>query len=473
MVVVSRQAACLSKPALVVLLSATFMAQFDFFVVNVAALSIQHDLDAGDATLELIVGAYAFAYASGLVMGGRLGDIYGHRRIFAIGALAFAGASALCGAAGAPAQLIGARAAQGLGAALMLPQVLALISSGPVAARARGMSWYGAAAGLGAIAGQSLGGFLVSLDLGGLGWRVVFLVAVPIGLSAATLASRLLPAQLTSAADRRSLDAVGAVGLASGLGAALLALTMGRAAGWPWWSWAALIVAAFLLALTSVWERRLDRRGGQPLLSPALLREPSFRYGLSASFIFMAAFASYMFTLALLLQAGLGLSPTEAGLAFVPAGIGFSVAALLAPRLVRRHGTRAVAAAAGLVAAGMFVLMGAATIADHRASLAGIVFATLVISLGNGVVVPNLIGMSLQDVPSSYAGAASGALTTGQQFGSAAGLAILASVYFATSTTSPAVGMAWTAVVCGLLMLAVAALIIKLARLAARSRLVR
>src|SRR5687767_12418579 len=168
---------------LVVLLSATFIVQFDFFVVNVAAPSLSADLGASAAALELIVGGYAFAYASGMITGGRLGDLHGHRKLFVIGVIAFTITSLLCGITVTAEQLVLARLAQGLAGALMVPQVLAVITSDfPAEARGRAFAGYGMAAGLGSIAGQVLGGAMVQADLFGLGWRLIFLINVPIGI---------------------------------------------------------------------------------------------------------------------------------------------------------------------------------------------------------------------------------------------------------------------------------------------------
>jgi MFS family permease len=191
-------------PMLVVLLSAWFMAQFDFFVVNVAAPSLQRELGAGPAALQLIVGGYIFAYAGGMITGGRLGDLYGYRRLFVGGMIAFTIASLLCGIAAHPAQLVVARLVQGCTAAIMVPQVLAVITSVfPPETRPRALGWYGAAGGLGSIAGQVLGGLLVTADLFGLGWRIIFLINLPVGAVAAVLAVRLLPRSPREAGSAR------------------------------------------------------------------------------------------------------------------------------------------------------------------------------------------------------------------------------------------------------------------------------
>jgi MFS family permease len=168
---------------LAVMLVAAFMGQFDFFVVNVAAPDIGAALDASEAELELVVGGYAFAYASGLIAGGRLGDLYGHRRVYAIGLVAFAVTSALCGLATSAAWLVVARVFQGFAASVMIPQVLAVINTSlPGTRRGWAMGWYGAATGIGSIAGQILGGWFIDADIAGLGWRAIFLINVPIAL---------------------------------------------------------------------------------------------------------------------------------------------------------------------------------------------------------------------------------------------------------------------------------------------------
>ena len=449
---------------LAVLLTATFMAQFDFFVVNVAAPTIRHDLHAGESGLELIVGGYAFAYAAALVLGGRLGDLFGHRRIFVLGMLGFTVTSALCSAAGDPGELIAARLAQGLTAALMLPQVLAVISaSTDVAGRPRAMAWYGVAAGAGSIAGQVFGGLLVSADVAGLGWRLIFLVNVPIGATGALLAHRVVP-ESGRGAGRPSLDPAGALGLALGLALALVPLTMGRTLGWPWWTWLSMVAAVPVLAATLGWQRALRRRGGNPLLDLSLFRSPSFQTGFTANVAFMASFASYMFTLALLLQVGLGLDAFRAGLAFAPAGVGFSLAALLAPRLVRRYGQAAIAAGAVVAALGLAALGLVAATSSGGTAVGWVVVAAAVISIGNGVVLPSLVTIALRDVPPRHAGAAAGALSTGQQFAGAVGVAGIGTVYFAAAGAGQGAAMAWSAGADAVLALVVAGLVLARAR---------
>ncbi|HEY4017317.1 MAG TPA: MFS transporter, partial [Pseudonocardiaceae bacterium] len=319
------------------LLSAMVMAQFDFFVVNVAAPTLALRLHAGPAALELIVGGYAFAYASGMITGGRLGDLYGYRRLFVVGMVGFAVASLLCGVAGDPVELVVARLVQGFTASLMVPQVLAVITAVvPAEDRGRALGWFGAATGLGAIAGQVLGGVLLNADVFGLGWRAIFLVNVPVGVVASVFAGRFLPRVRVVRGAR--LDLVGAAAVAVSLALVLVPLTLGRGAGWPTWTWVCLGLAVPGLGLTAYWLRWLRTRGGQPVLDPGLLRVRSYVAGLGSNVAFMVYFGSFMFTLTLLLQGGLGLSALDAGLAFLPMGVLYTGTTLVGAGLVVRFG---------------------------------------------------------------------------------------------------------------------------------------
>jgi EmrB/QacA subfamily drug resistance transporter len=424
--------------ALAVLLTATFMGQFDFFVVNVAAPSLQRDLRASDALLELVVGGYAFAYAAGLITGGRLGDLFGHRRMYVGGMAAFTVSSVACGLARSPVELVVARLAEGLSAAAMLPQVLALITA-TIASRSRprALAFYGVASGTGAIAGQILGGALVSADIAGLGWRLIFLINLPIGTVAAVLAARWLP-EPAARAGKAGLDPLGALGTAGALALALVPLTVGADQGWPPWTWAVLAAAIPVMAGTFWWQRHLGRRGGQPVIDLSLFSYPTFRAGLAANACFMAYFGSFMFALTLFLQDGLRLTPLQAGLAFAPAGVAFSASALAGPRLLRRYGPRAVVAGSLTTAAALAALLVLAHAAHTGTGLAAVIAAAAIGSLGNGIVLPALIGTSLVDVKPHQAGAGAGLLTTAQQFASSAGVAVVGTIFFAIAGHSHA-----------------------------------
>ncbi|HEX6471038.1 MAG TPA: MFS transporter [Streptosporangiaceae bacterium] len=417
----------------VVLLSAWFMAQFDFFVVNVAAPSFQRELDAGPAALQLIVGGYIFAYAGGMITGGRLGDLYGYRRLFVGGMVAFALASLLCGVAASATELVVARLLQGLTAAVMVPQVLAVITSVfPAETRPRALGWYGAAGGLGSIAGQVLGGLLLTANVFGLGWRVIFLINVPIGAVAAVLAVRLLPRRLES--HRARLDPLGAFGIAATLALLLVPLVLGHEIGWPAWTWICMAAALPAGALTTAWQRRLGARGGQPILDMALFRVGSYVAGIAASAAFLAYFASFMFTLTLLLQDGLGLSAFHAGLAFAPMGVLFCVTALFGSRLITRYGLRVVVFGGVLTATGLLLLALRLHLAGVHAGLPWVSPLIALVGAGNGLVLPHLIGVALVRIRPHQAGVGSGILTTAQQFAGSAGVAIIGTVFFVVAS---------------------------------------
>ena len=441
-----------SGGALAVLLSAWFMAQFDFFVVNVAAPAIERDLHAGPAALELIVGGYAFTYAAGMITGGRLGDRYGYRRLFVWGVAAFTVASVLCGIAANPAQLVAARLLQGLAGAAMVPQVLATISAVyPPDARPRAVGWYGAAGGLGSIAGQVLGGLLLTADVFGLGWRIIFLINLPVGLVVVPLALWLLPHVETVRQPR--LDLPGAAGLAAGLALLLVPLGLGNSLGWPVWTWACMAMSVPVFALTWRWQRVLAARGGQPVLDLALLRVHSYLAGVGSIVAFMAYFASFMFTLTLLLQGGLGLTALQAGLAFAPLGVLFTATSLLGTGLVRRYGLIVPMIGGTVAALGLGLL-----VVSPGLGLPWIMVSLILVGTGNGLVLPQLIGAALVEVAPHQAGIGSGILSTAQQFAGAGGVAVIGAVFFAASEGGHQVqAMRWSAAIdLGLVLLVVA-----------------
>jgi EmrB/QacA subfamily drug resistance transporter len=422
-----------------VVLSATFMALFDFFVVNIAAPSLQSDLHTGEASLELIVGGYAFTYAACLVSGGRLGDLFGYRRLFLIGMTTFTIASALCGLAATPGQLIAARLLQGVTAAAMVPQVLALITAVfPPEERPRALSWFGVTIGAGSVAGQVLGGLLLDADLFGLGWRAIFLVNVPVGVLALAFAARLLPP--LRGQSRPRLDPVGAAGLATALALALVPLVFGRSAGWPVWTWVSLALSVPALIAVVSYERALANRGGHPLLDLELFRNRVFAAGLGINLVFMAFFGSFMFGLTLLLQAGLRLEPLEAGLTFGPLGLVFAVTSVAAQRLVARFGPRIITLGTAVSALGLLGQLTVLELSGPAVSVRLLMAPMLLVGLGNGLTLPALVGAVLSRIEARHAGGAAGILTTVQQFAGAIGVAVLGSAFFSALGEHPSRG---------------------------------
>jgi MFS family permease len=295
-----------------VVLAGTFMVVLDFFIVNIALPSIQHDLHADSGAVEWVVAGYSLTAAVLLITSARLGDRIGRRRTFSIGLTVFTLASAACGVAGTPTVLVLVRLVQGVGAALLMPNVLSIIGvtfAGPRLGRALGA--YGLVMGLAAVSGQLIGGVLVQADVAGLGWRACFLINVPIGALALALAPRTVPESKDERAGR--LDAIGTVLLTLGLTAIVLPLVEGLEHGWPAWTWISLGVAPLILAAFAAHQRSLAGRGGAPLVSPALFANRQFLAGVITQLTFWCGQASFFLVLALYLQLGRGLSALDAG----------------------------------------------------------------------------------------------------------------------------------------------------------------
>ncbi|MFF0432249.1 MFS transporter [Streptomyces sp. NPDC004327] len=409
----------------------------DFFIVNVALPTIDHDLAAGPALLELVVAGYGLAYAVLLVLGGRLGDLFGRRRLFLAGMAAFGLTSLACGLAPDAWTLVGARVAQGAAAALMLPQVLATIHSSTAGPRrARALSLYGATAGLSMTVGQILGGVLVAADIAGTGWRSVFLVNVPVAVLGLVLAARSVP---ETRSDRPApVDVPGTLLLAVALLTLLAPLTEGRAAGWPLWTWVALVVFPF--AAGAFWwvERRADRRGATPLVPPSLLRLVSLRRGIALIVPLSGGFSGFMFVIAVALQQALGLSAVASGLAVAPMALAFFGASLAGPRLVRRFGTRIVPAGALFQALGLGLIVWAAARSWPDLSVLDLAPGMAVAGLGQGLQLPVLFRVVLSEVPAERAGVGSGVMVTAQQSAMALGVATLGSLFLSLSATDGA-----------------------------------
>jgi EmrB/QacA subfamily drug resistance transporter len=411
-----------------VLLAGAFMAVLDLFIVNVAIPTTQHDLNAGANSIEWIVAGYSVAYAAGLITGGRLGDVHGRRRVFAFGLALFVLTSAACGAAPTSVALVAARVAQGAAAALMMPQVLAIIGVLYQGAdRVKALTAYAITLGGAALSGQVLGGALIELNPGGLGWRTCFLVNVPVGLAALVLVKRVPESR---AGGSRHLDLAGTVLVTLALVAIVLPLIEGRPHGWPPWTWVALVAAPALLGALTLHERRLATRGGNPLLHPQLFALRTFRIGVAAIVLFHITFASFYLILALELQEGRGLGPLESGLVFTFASAGFFIAALASSGLANRFGRRLLVAGALLRAP---ALVGAYFAAGHIASGGSIMWlapALLIDGAGVGLFLGPVITTVLADVPPRYAGVASGVLSTAQNVGNALGVALVGVIFF-------------------------------------------
>ena len=414
--------------ALVIVLTGTFMVTLDFFIVNVAIPSMQRELRANSGEIQLVVAGYGLALAAGLITAGRLGDIFGRRRIFALGLALFTLTSVVCGVSPTPVVLVLARVAQGSAAAILSPQVLAIVGLVYTGKdRARAFTVYGLAVGIAAVSGQLIGGVLIQADIAGLGWRSCFLINAPIGVAALALIPRLLPESRTNGSRR--LDPLGALLVTLALVAIILPLIVGRELGWPLWAWLCLAASAPLLIAFASSQRRLSRHGNAPLLEMSLFRERSFTVGLLATLAFFAGMASFFLVLALYLQEVRGLSALAAGTTFSILGCGYLVSSLYAQRLTNRLGHKSLAIGALVMAAGLALLL--ATAAKMGAgSILWLAPALLLDGFGMGMVLAPLASIALAGLPPQHAGAAAGVLATMQQVANALGVAIIGIIFY-------------------------------------------
>ena len=415
--------------ALATVASAQFLAVADAFIVNVAIPSIRADLHASGAEVQAIVAVYQIAYAALVITGGRLGDIFGRRRIFLAGVVGFTLASLWCGLAWSAPMLILARAVQGSAAALMVPQVLASIHTlFPDAARARAFAIFGIAIGLGAALGFMLGGWLVTLDLAGLGWRSIFCVNVPIGLMIVLAAAWLMPAMRGVAGTR--LDLSGAAMLFAGLLGILLPLMFGHELGWPWWLWLVEAAGAAVLAGFLQMQRAMQLRGGAPLIDVELLSDRAFVSGMGATFCFFMANLSFYFVLTLFMQNTLHLSPFDAALTVMPLAFAFVAGSRLAAGRVARRGVMALIEGCLVQAAGLAVTAALIDLVAHP-TMTMLMLPLAIFGYGQGMVLAPLFSAVLTNVRHAHAGSGSGMLTTTQQVANGTGVVLVGAVYFA------------------------------------------
>jgi EmrB/QacA subfamily drug resistance transporter len=416
--------------ALVVLLVAAFMDMLDVTIVNVALPRVQETLHAGYASIQWVTAGYALAFALLLITGGRLGDIFGRKRMFLVGMVGFTVASLLCGIAAAPWQLAAARVLEGVFAAVMIPQVLAIIHvTFPPQERGKAFGMFGAISGLAAILGMVLGGVLTQLNLFGLQWRPIFLLNIPIGIAGLIIGGRTI---LESRAQYKvRLDLPGVALSTAGLLLLLYPLLQGRELGWPAWGFVSMAASVVVLGVFVAYQRRMAARGGAPLLPVDLFRIRSFTSGVSVHLLFNIGMGIFFLSWALYMQLGLGWSPLKAGLSGIAfclgaaPGAGVSVA-VLAPKFGRKVlqlGT--LVAVAGL---GSY-----AWVAVHFGSEMTVWYQILplfVFGLGFGMIAGPLPDIVLTAVPGKDAGAASGLFNTNQQLGAAIGIALASVAFF-------------------------------------------
>jgi EmrB/QacA subfamily drug resistance transporter len=415
-----------------VVIAAAVMDLLDSTIAQVAAPTIRRELGGSYAVIEWVTAAYTLAMAVGLLTGGRLGDIFGRRRMLLTGMTGFVLASAACAAAGSAGELIAARAAQGLLGAIMLPQVFGLIRD-LFAEHEMGKAFgvYGPVMGLSAMLGPIASGGLISANVFGIGWRLIFLVNVPVGLAALVLGARLLPAGITIGARRGRLDLPGAVLAGVAMFGLVFPLAQGHELGWPGWLFGMLAAAVLLLAGFGCYQVRRQRAGRDPLIEPSVFRHGPFRAGIVFSVVFTGSLGGIVMIFNVFLQNGLGFTPWHSAVTTAPwaagAFIGSAVGGMTMPRLGRKvlH--------AGLIveAAGLVGLCAVLHVAGAGVSTADLIAPMVIGGIGMGMVFVPLFDIVMAGVRPPEMGSASGVLQTVNALGMSLGIAGIGAIFFA------------------------------------------
>ena len=415
---------------LTVVLVAEIMDLFDATIVNVAGPTLAKELEASSTDLQWVIGGYALALGSGLILGGRLGDRFGRRNMFLFGLVGFTLASLACAVAPTIAFLIVFRFIQGFIGAMLLPQGFGLIrESFPPQDFGKAFAAYGPAFGLGGILGPIIGGFLIEADVAGLGWRAVFLVNLPIGIIATILSIKYLP---KSEADKTvKIDLLGALLVVLASGMLVYPLIKGQEAGWPLWTYLMLIGSVAVFYLFTRLEKATTKRGGSPLIDARIFKKRDYNFGLAGLGLYFAGFTGVYLILTLFLQFGEGFSASGAALGNVPIALGAAIGgtisgAFLSDKIGGRY-TLQIGAVIQLV--GTVLLWGSLpSLASF--SIWQIVPALVISGIGTGMIAAPIFDTILSTVEGNLSGSASGVLSAVQSVSSSLGVAIFGTVFF-------------------------------------------
>jgi EmrB/QacA subfamily drug resistance transporter len=415
--------------AMAVMLMAGFMNLIDVTIVNVALPSLQADLGASDTGIEWVVAAYILSFSIGLLPFGRLGDLLGRRRVFLAGVGCFTVASTLCGMAPNIEMLIVARVAQGFSAAIMTPQTLAIaqVIFSPQE-RGTAFSLFGLTAGLATVTGPLLGGVLIGADIGGLNWRPIFLVNIPIGIIAILAGLRFIPRSTVNRDVGFDI-----VGILLAMGTMLLLvfpLVEGRNFGWPSWIFLMLASSVPMGFLFARWQKARAAAGRPQLMPASVLGNRQFLGGAMMTTLLFSSVPGLFLVLAVFLQIGFGLTPLQSGLTTMPYSIGVLTASLVANRFGGRFMRQRVVGGALLLCSAMLGLRYVAGTIEGDLVMSHFIPPLLAGGLGLGTTIPALFQTVLANVQGRDAGSASGSLQSFQQAGAALGVAVMGQIFF-------------------------------------------
>lgn len=416
--------------ALVIVALAFVMDLLDNTIVNIAIPSIRDNLGASYATIQWLIAGYALSFAVLLITGGRMGDVFGYKKLFMWGVGGFTFASLLSGVAWNSEILIAARLLQGGMAALMVPQVMSLMQvMYKPHERGQIMGIFGALAGVAASLGPVIGGILIHFNIAGLDWRPIFLINIPVGIFALIMAARYLP-------DGKSphplkLDIIGTLLIVLAMFLIVFPLIEGRDLDWPLWGYFMMASAAPVLLVFVWWQGIKEKRDKSPLIVPSLLRTRTFVTGLIINIIFEGAMIGFFLPFTLLIQVGLGYEVIKAALTGIPTAIGISVAmAVFSQRIIPKLGRYTMTLGTVIMASGLGLVWYFIHTYGIDTSPWAFVPGLLVTGAGMALIMAPMFSVVLTDVDAKHAGSASGVLNAVQQLGGAIGTALIGVFFF-------------------------------------------
>jgi len=422
--------------ALTIVALAFVMDLLDNTIVNIAIPSIRENLHASYATIQWLIAGYALSFAVLLITGGRMGDVFGYKKLFMWGVGGFTLASLLSGLAWNSEVLIAARLLQGGMAALMVPQVMSLMQvMFKPSERGGVMGIFGALAGVAASLGPVIGGILIHFNIAGLDWRPIFLINVPVGIFALFMAAKYLP-------DGKSphplkLDIVGTLLVVASMFLLVFPLIEGRDYDWPLWCFAMMAAAVPVLGLFIWWQSIKDKKDGSPLVVPALMKTRTFVTGLIVNVIFEGAMIGFFLPFTLILQVGLGYEVIKAALTGIPTAIGISVVmAVFGQKLIPKLGRYTMTLGTVIMAAGLGLIYFFVHWHGLNTTPWEFIPGLLVTGAGMALIMSPMFSVVLTDVDSKHAGSASGVLNAVQQLGGAVGTALIGVFFFGQLVTS-------------------------------------
>lgn len=414
---------------LCVILTAPLLYVIDIFIINIAIPTIKTSLNGTQGEVQLVIAGYLVGSACFLIIGGRAGDYLGRKKVFFWGMFFFTFTSCICGMAQNMLQLNISRFFQGVSSAFMITQSIALIQElfPDSRQRSKAIGWYGTTLSIAAIIGQILGGYFSEIHFMVEGWRLIFFINVPIGLAAMWACKKYLFE--TRKTRHAKFDYAGAIMLTTGLGCLIYAVTEGREDNWPLWSIVLLPGGCAMLIYFYSDQQRKTSANNHPLMETGVFRNKAFVIGLMAVLFHFMLHTAYLLMIAVYLQSGLGISALACGMYFVPHALLFMLAALLAPRFMITYGKKVLLTGLLIIFASFLLqifLFGTSSKPVLNILLIGLY------GLGNGLVLPFLLNVVLDNIPTALAGTTSGIFSTFQQVASALGISLIGGVFYAS-----------------------------------------